>query len=201
MVTIYFVPVSFSQVRLNILYLYLHGGGGLGVWRRFVKKKSDPSKFLQSTHKFIVLITFLYFQIYFPPIHVFRQALRWKTKQRGLINPLTVSKFRLQLQKLPGDQCWHRTDVYNIYYGSREWVKRASEISQANEILINWTIGLWISFPSLKYSIQHLDTKSPTLQSRPSDTRMITSLVLNIFWILIEFTTFQYVEKGLFYVQ
>ena len=126
------LPVSFSQVRLNILYLYLHGGGGLVVWRRFVKKKSDPSKFLQSTHKFIVLITFLYFQIYFPPIHVFGQALTW-----GLINPLTakyifkndqniiVSNFRLQLQKFPREQCWHRTDVHNIYYGSREWVKLA----------------------------------------------------------------------------
>ena len=104
------LPVSFSQVRLNILYLYLHGGGGLGVWRRFVKKKSDPSKFLQSTHKFIVLITFLYFQIYFPP-NVFLQTLRWKTKQRGLINPLTAKYIlkndqNIQLQFTVTEVAW-----------------------------------------------------------------------------------------------
>ena len=32
------LPVSFSQVRLNILYLYLHGGGGLGCEEDLLKK-------------------------------------------------------------------------------------------------------------------------------------------------------------------
>ena len=39
-VTIYFVPVSFSQVRLDILYLYLHDGGGGWVCEENLLKKS-----------------------------------------------------------------------------------------------------------------------------------------------------------------
>ena len=45
------LPVSFSQVRLNILYLYLHGGGGLGCEEDLLKKvrsKQIPTKYTQS---------------------------------------------------------------------------------------------------------------------------------------------------------